>query len=162
MTGHDTSVHIARTSERELTITRIVAGPRVLVFRAWSEADLFRRWWLPDAFGMTIVDCVKDVRTGGSYRLEIGHAGSDQTMVFHGRYIEVVPPESIQWTNEESDDGQVTTVQLEDLGDATRVTVRETFPTAAALDAAIASGATSGWEPQLAQLEALLADPALI
>ncbi len=77
-------------------------------------------------------------------------------MEYFGRYLEVTPPARIVWTNEESPDGAVTTVTFEDEGDQTLVTLRELYPTKDAADAAIASGATSGFNEQFAQLDELL------
>ena len=55
-----------------------------------------------------------DVRIGGGYRLVFRHPMSDQPMVFFGTYREVTPNERIVWTNEESDEGAVTTVTFEE------------------------------------------------
>ena len=87
-----------------------------------------------------------DVRTGGSYRLVMGHPSSDRPMAFFGRYVEVTPPSRIVWTNDEAgEEGAVTTVTFEDRGGATRVVVRELYPSKHALDEALASGSTTGW-----------------
>ena len=78
-------------------------------------------------------------------------------MVFFGRYLEVTPPTRLVWTNEEgAEDGAVTTVTFEENG-ATQVVVHELYPEKEALDDAIASGSTTGWPEQFAQLEAMLA-----
>jgi uncharacterized protein YndB with AHSA1/START domain len=66
---------VNRKSERELIVTRTFNAPARIVFQAWSDPELFRRWWIPKAFGMTIVACEMDVRTGGSYRLQITPPG---------------------------------------------------------------------------------------
>lgn len=36
------------------------------------------------------------------------------TMAFYGKYLAVVPDERIVWTNEEGDEGAVTTVTFKD------------------------------------------------
>jgi uncharacterized protein YndB with AHSA1/START domain len=148
-----------RVSDRELVVTRIVNGPARLVFEAWTRPDLFKRWWAPAAYGVYIVSHEADVRTGGSYRLLMGHPSLEQPMAFFGRYLEVSPPSRIVWTNEEADGGARTTVTFEDRGDTTRVVVHELFPDRAALDDAIASGSTGGWPEQFDQLDRLLASP---
>ncbi|MEP7005188.1 MAG: SRPBCC domain-containing protein, partial [Sphingomonas bacterium] len=38
------------------------------------------------------------------------------TMAFYGKYLEVVPNERIVWTNDEGEEGAITTVTFEDLG----------------------------------------------
>ena len=83
---------VERTSDRELVVTRTVNGPARLVFEAWTEPDLFQRWWVPRSFGVTLIACETDIRTGGTYRLVMGHPSSEQPMAFFGRYLEVTPP----------------------------------------------------------------------
>lgn len=143
----------ARTSDRELEVTRLFDAPPRLVFRAWSEAALFRRWWVPEGAGITLVGCEMDVRTGGSYRLEF--AAGDATMAFHGTYLEVVPDARIVWTNDEEADGAVTTVTFEDRDGRTLVTYHERYPTAEALEEALA-GSAAALPAQFDQLAALL------
>ncbi|MFM5885479.1 MAG: SRPBCC domain-containing protein [Novosphingobium sp.] len=151
------AAQVERVSDRELVVTRMVAAPPRLVYRAWSEADLFRQWWVPASFGITLLSCAMDVRTGGTYRLEFGHPASDQPMAFFGTYLEAVPDEKIVWTNEESPDGAVTTVTLAAQDGGTLVRISNLFPTREALDAEIESGATGGLDEQFAALDALLA-----
>ena len=145
---------VTRTSDRELEAVRLFDAPRAMVFRAWSEADIFRRWWVPEGAPITLVGCEMDVRTGGTYRLEFG--AGDQTMAFYGKYLEVVPNERIVWTNDEGEDGGITTVTFEDQGGRTLLTYRETYSTPDALEEAM-SGSAQGLPQQLDQLEALLA-----
>jgi len=148
-----------RISDREFVITRAVNGPAHIVFKAWSEPDLFRRWWTPKSFGMTILSCEMDVRTGGSYRLVINHPSMEQPMAFFGTYLDVVPNARIVWTNEEGEDeGAVTTVTFEERDGRTLVIWRDLYPSKEALDEAMISGATSGFGEQFEQLEALLTD----
>jgi uncharacterized protein YndB with AHSA1/START domain len=149
---------VERTSERELVVTRNVDGPVRLVFEAWTRPELFQRWWAPKSFGVTLISFEADVRTGGTYRLMMGHPSSDKPMAFFGRYIEVTPNSRLVWTNDEGgDDGAVTTVTFEEVNGATRVVVRELYPSKAALDDAMASGSTSGWGEQFEQLDYLVA-----
>ena len=77
-------------------------------------------------------------------------------MAFFGRYIEVTPHSRLVWTNEESDDGAVTTVTFEEKGDKTLLVLHELYPSKEALDAAIASGSTGGTGEQFEQLDELL------
>ncbi|MDP4006842.1 SRPBCC domain-containing protein [Methylobacterium sp. NEAU K] len=146
-----------RTSERELVVARIIDGPARIVFEAWTKPELFQRWWAPKAFGVSLISFEADVRTGGAYRFVMGHASSEQPMAFFGRYIEVTPHSHLVWTNDEGGEaGAVTTVTFEEKGSATRVVVRELYPSKEALDAAVASGSTSGWGNQFEQLDDLI------
>ncbi|WP_408589764.1 SRPBCC domain-containing protein [Novosphingobium sp.] len=142
--------------ERELIVMRIFAAPPALVFRAWSEADLFRRWWMPQSVvGVELVGCAMDVRTGGTYRLEFA-VGGGEAVAFHGRYLEVVPGAKIVWTNDEGEDGAVTTVTFADHGGGTLLTFHELYPTQEARDEALQGGAAALPE-QLDQLGDVLA-----
>lgn len=155
----DGETAVERTSDRELVVTRTVSGAARHVFEAWARPELFKRWWAPASFGVTIISYEADVRTGGTYRLEMGHPSSDQTMTFFGRYLDVVPDARIVWTNDEGDqDGPVTTVTFEERDGETLVTVHDLYPSKQSLDEAIASGSTSGWGEQLQQLDAILVD----
>jgi len=146
-----------RKSERELVVTRTFNGPARLVFEAWTNPELFVRWWVPKTSGVSLLSFEMDIRTGGRYRLEFGHPSSEQPMAFFGTYIEVTPPSRLVWTNEESADGAVTTVTFEERGDKTLVVLHDLYPSKEALDAAVASGSTSGFGEQFEQLDELLA-----
>lgn len=146
-----TSTTVERSSDLEVVVTRTFAAPARLVFKAWSEPELFEQWWVPRSLGMTLEDCEMDVRTGGRYRLDFGDG-----MDFHGRYVEVVPDRKIVWTNEEGGDaGPVTTVTFEEKDGVTVLVLRETYPSKEALDAA-GTGAQEAMHETFGQLDELL------
>jgi len=148
---------VERKSERELVVTRTFNGPARIVFEAWTKPELLKRWWAPKSFGISFVSCEADARTGGTYRFVFSHPSSEQPMAFFGRYIEVTPHSRLVWTNEEGgDDGSVTTVTFEESGGKTLVVLHDLYPTKEALDAAIASQSTSGFDETFAQLDAFL------
>jgi uncharacterized protein YndB with AHSA1/START domain len=151
MKNHTT---VERKSERELVITRTFDAPARIVFEAWTKPELLMRWWVPKSAGVTLRSCEADVRVGGRYRLEFGHEGSS-SMAFFGRYIEVKPHSRLVWTNEESDDGSVTTVTFEEKGGKTLLVMHELYPSKEALDVAIA-GMEGGMPESFAQLDELL------
>ena len=148
---------VERKSDRELVVSRTVNGPPRMVFEAWTKPELFERWWVPKSFPASLLSVEMDVRVGGRYRLVFGYEGS--TMDFFGRYLDVIPPSRLVWTNDEGDDdGPVTTVTFEDQGGATLVVVHDLYPSKQVLDAAIASGSTgiSSMPEALEQLDELL------
>ncbi len=143
---------VERTSDRELVVTRTFNAPPRIVFEAWTRADLFRRWWIPQSLGMVLRSCEMDVRVGGTYRLVFEPEG----MAFFGTYLEVDPPSRLVWTNEEGGEaGPVTTVTFEAQGDKTLLVLRELHPSKDALDAA-GTGAAEALVETFAQLDALL------
>ncbi|TIT73685.1 MAG: ATPase [Mesorhizobium sp.] len=145
---------VVRKSERELIITRTFNGPARVVFAAWTRPELFIRWWAPKSTGVPMLSCEMDVRVGGRYRVEFGHDASE-SMAFVGKYLEVIPNSRLVWTNEESEDGAVTTVTFEEKGDKTLLVLHELYPSKEALDEAIA-GMEGGMPEQFEQLDELL------
>ena len=146
---------VERKSERELVITRTFDGPARLVFEAWTKPELLKRWWAPKSTGVSLLSCEADVRVGGRYRFEFGHEAS-KPMAFFGKYLEVVPHSRLVWTNDESDDGAVTTVTFEEKRGKTLLVMHELYPSKEALDGAIASGVEAGTCETFAQLDELL------
>jgi uncharacterized protein YndB with AHSA1/START domain len=143
---------LERKSDLELVVTRTINAPARLVFEAWTNPELFRRWWVPKSYGLNLVGCEMEVRVGGLYRLAFLHEGS--TMEFFGTYLEVTPHSRLVWTNDEGDAGQtVTTVTFEEKEGKTLLVVHDLYPTREAVD----TGSTGTLPETLDQLEELLA-----
>jgi uncharacterized protein YndB with AHSA1/START domain len=145
---------VERKSEREIVVTRTFNSPARIVFEAWTKPELIKRWWVPKSMGMSLLSCEMDVRVGGKYRLVFGHDAS-KPMAFFGRYIEVTPYSRLVWTNEESDDGAVTTVTFEEQDGKTLLAMHELYPSKEALDAA-GTGSADAMVETFAQLDELL------
>jgi uncharacterized protein YndB with AHSA1/START domain len=119
---------VERRSDRELVVTRSFDAPARLVFEAWSNPELFQRW----------------------YRLNFGEG-----MDFFGRYIEVTAPSLIVWTNDEGgENGSVTTVTFEEEDGRTLLVMSELYPSKEALDAE--GGAADVTQETFGQLDELL------
>jgi len=145
---------VERKSEREVVVTRTINGPARIVFEAFTKPELFKQWWVPKSFGLTLLSCELDVRVGGSYRLVFSHDGSE--MAFFGKYVEVTPYSRLVWTNDEGGDaGPVTTVTFEEKGGKTLLVIHELYPSKEALDYAIA-GMEGGMPETFEQLDELL------
>ncbi|MFD1189240.1 SRPBCC domain-containing protein [Phenylobacterium conjunctum] len=149
--NHPTTV--SRKGDREVVVSRLFDAPVQAVFDAWANPELFRQWWAPKSMGAVITACEIDARTGGGYRITFGE-GAD-AMTFFGRYLEVTPPLRLVWTNEEGEDGPVTTVTFEADGERALLTMSEAYPGPVPEDALAGQQAMAG--EQLGQLEALLA-----
>jgi uncharacterized protein YndB with AHSA1/START domain len=146
-----------RKSDREIVITRTFNAPARLVFEAWTKPELLMKWWAPKSIGMSFVSCDADVRVGGKYRFVFSHPSAPQPMAFFGKYLEVVPPSRLVWTNEEgAEGGQVTTLTFEEKDGTTLLTMHDLYPSKAVLDEAIAQGATPGMGESFDQLDAFL------
>jgi uncharacterized protein YndB with AHSA1/START domain len=144
---------IERRSDRELVVTRIFDAPARLVFEAWSRAELFQQWWAPKSGPVPLLSCEMDVRTGGGYRLTFGRDEAN-SMSFFGKYLEVTPPSKIVWTNDEGEQGSVTTVTFQEHDGRTLLVLRELYPSKEAFDES--AGAEDALPEQFAQLDALL------
>jgi uncharacterized protein YndB with AHSA1/START domain len=150
VTKNETKVE--RISDLELVVTRTVNASAHLVFEAWTNPDLFRRWWVPKSYGLNLVSCDMDVRPGGQYRLAFLHEGS--TMEFFGTYLEVTPHSRLVWTNDEGDAGQtVTTVTFSENDGTTQIVVHDLYPSKDVVE----NGSTGAMPEVLQQLEELLA-----
>jgi|SRR6476620_3233825 len=143
-----------RKSDRELIVTRTFDAPVRIVFEAWSKPDLFMRWWAPKSMGVPLLSCEMDVRTGGKYRLEFGR-DSSSSAAFFGKYLEVIPNSKIVWTNDEGEEGAVTTVTFDEQDGKTLVVFSELYPSKEALDEAF-TGMDEVMPEQFEQLDELL------
>ncbi|QQR38048.1 SRPBCC domain-containing protein [Devosia rhizoryzae] len=144
---------VKRVSDTEVAVTRTFDAPARIVFKAWSTAELFAKWWVPQSLGAQLRSCQMDVRTGGTYRLEFG-ADAENSFAFFGTYTDVVPSERMVWTNEEGENGAISTVTFVERDGKTHVTFSETYPSKEALEAN--QGGLDGAAEQFAQLDELL------
>lgn len=130
---------------RDLVITRLFDAPRELVWKAWTDPELFKRWWGPKDFSAPSVAI--DLRPGGTYLYSLRGAGPDGVVADiwgTGTYQEVVPFERLVFTDSFADENgnvvpasrygmvgdfplaMVVTLTFEDLGRRTGFTLRHT------------------------------------
>jgi uncharacterized protein YndB with AHSA1/START domain len=119
-----TDERIEREEDREIVSTRVIDGPRHLVFRAWTEARHLARWFGPHGF--TTTTRTFDFRPGGVWDFDM--IGPDGT-VFPNRieWREIVPPERItfrQGGHENDPDAFESTVTFADRAGRTEITLR--------------------------------------
>lgn len=146
-----------RKGEREMVVTRLFDGPARLVFKAWTTPELLKQWWAPKSTGATLIGCEIDLRTRGSYRYTFAHPSREEPLAFFGKYLEVIPDAKIVWTNEESEDGAVSTLTLEEKDGRTLLTISEIYPTKEGVDEAL-QGVAEGMPEQFDQLDAMLVE----
>src|SRR5688572_32586667 len=77
-------------SDREVKVTRSFRAPRALVYRAYTEPELVRRWLLGPP-GWTMPVCEMDVRVGGRYRWRWLSNEDKTEFGFSGVFREVEP-----------------------------------------------------------------------
>ena len=146
---------VERTSDRELIITRTFDCPARIVFEAWTKPQLLKGWLAPKSMDMSLVSGEADLRVGGWYRFWFGRVAERPLMALIGRYTEVTPPSRLAWTNEETDEGAVSTATFEEKDGRTLLVQRDLYPSKEALDRALA-GMEEGLTEQFAQLDELL------
>src|SRR5256712_12200688 len=112
-------------ADREIVVSRIIEGPRRLVFDAFTSADYLAEWCAPWA-GSKITTHAFDFKPGGVWDATIqGPDGSAYPN--HWVWKEIVPPERIVWLYGSGKDAVPTTVTLVERGAATEVTLRILF-----------------------------------
>jgi uncharacterized protein YndB with AHSA1/START domain len=140
-------------TDEQILITREFDAPRHLVFRAWTEPELVKRWWHANRGEVTVAEM--DVRVGGRWRwvmvtpdgLEVG---------FHGEYRELVPDERIVSTEvyEGYPEGEsVNTMTLTEKDGRTTMVVLVQHASKANRDGQIESGMEPGMQDAFDLLE---------
>lgn len=148
------------TERHELTLTRLIDAPRELLFRAWTEPELLKRWFTPRPWTTPVVEA--DVRPGGkSFVLMRGPDGEEQPC--HGVYLEVVPGRRLVFTDAFTEAWLPSAkpffacvVTFDDEAGKTRYTAVARHWTAADKEAHEAMGFHAGWNAATDQLEALV------
>jgi uncharacterized protein YndB with AHSA1/START domain len=90
-TSSGTAVVTLPTDE-QILITREFEAPRHLVWEAWTNPELVKRWWHANRGEMTIAEI--DFRVGGTWRWVMVTPDGFE-VAFHGEYREIVPHERI-------------------------------------------------------------------
>lgn len=150
-----------------LIIRRTFDAPRELVWRAWTEPELMKKWWGPKEF--TVPACEIELREGGSF-LYCMRSQEGKDFWGTGTYREINPPKRIVVTDSFADpEGNVVpatyygmspglpkelllTVTLEQDGEKTQLILgHEGMPSGKDSD-----DARDGWNQSLDKLEDLL------
>ena len=79
-------------ADTQILITREFGAPRDLVWRAYTEPELIKRWWAGQKGTVTSVEV--DLRVGGTWRyVMVANEGFE--VAFHGEFREVVENERL-------------------------------------------------------------------
>lgn len=90
--------------DKQIEVVREFDAPKHLVYRAYTEPDLIRRWWAGRRATVTAVE--SDLRVGGSYRyaakakvdFEGDFEAAFHEVAFRGTFKEVVANERLVYT----------------------------------------------------------------
>lgn len=150
---------VAEPGKQEIFITREFDAPRELVFRAYTDPELYAQWLGPRGYSMKL-ETFEPV-SGGRWRYtHIDQQGNK--FGFHGVNHEVLAPERIIGTFEfdglpEAGHVVLETAKFEELpGNRTRVTTQSVFQSVADRDGMIMSGMESGVVQGYERLDELL------
>lgn len=156
--GKGTRVEIL--DDQHVRITRLIDGPRELVWRAHQEPELMKQWMLgPDGWRMSV--CELDPAVGGRYRFgwepEDGTEG--EPFGFDGEtLLSDAPRRAVTTEHMTGTDYPTTTndMQLYEEDGATLLTLLIEYPDAATRDAVLATGMADGMEASYSRLEGVL------
>lgn len=156
--GKGTQVELL--DDTHVRITRLVEGPRDLVWRAHTEPDLVRQWMLgPDGWEMT--ECTVGTAVGESYRTSWAPVGDTEgePFGFEGETLLVDAPRRAVQT--ERMQGMPEPETLNDLnlyeeGGATLITLLIEYPDKETRDMILATGMSDGMEASYQRLESTL------
>jgi len=146
--------------DTHVRITRLVEGPRELVWRAHHEPELMKQWLLgPDGWEMT--ECVIATEPGQTYRSSWAPVGDTpgQAFGFEGEALLVDAPRRAVTTEKmQGTDGPVTLndLNLYEEDGATLITLLVEYPDSETRDMILAAGMIDGMETSYARLEDLV------
>ncbi len=160
-----------QSTENALVIERTFDAPRELVWKAWSDPTMAKRWWGPKSFTAPVAEI--DFRVGGKNLLAMQSPDfNDGKPIWSGGvYQEIVPLERIVVTDYFADEKgnpvpaseygmegdfppeMLLTITFEDVGGKTKMTLRHEGLPAGEHTA----GANVGWNESFDKLAELLA-----
>lgn len=151
---------VTAAGEREIVMTRGFDAPRHLVFDAWTQPELVKRW-LGGLDGWSFLVCEMDVRVGGAYRWVWWKGVAGTEMGMGGVYREIVVPERIVAT-EKFDQSwypgeAVVTIVLSEEAGRTLVTETVLYDSREARDAVLRSPMEQGVATSFDRLANVLA-----
>ena len=141
----------------DLSITRTLAAPRMLIWECWTEPRHIPHFFIPRPHKVTAVDI--DLRVGGRFNTTFDVEGN--VMNNNGVYLEVVPGEKLVFTDTYTEGWKpapdpflTAIVTFEDAGDGkTAYTAIARHRSVEAAEQHKAMGFHDGWGTVVTQLE---------
>ena len=133
---------------------RVLRAAPERVYRAFLEPDAMAKWLPP--YGFTCQVHHMDVRVGGGYKMSFRNFGNGSSHSFSGEYLELVPFETIRYTDQFDAPGlpgsMHTRISLRPVACGTELSiVQEGVPEAIPVEMCYL-----GWQESLAQLAKLV------
>ena len=141
------------TTDTTLTLRRTFTAPRERVWRAFTDPDELKQWFVPE--GMTAEVHALDPESGGAFA--VSWTDGENRIDNEGTYVEVIENERLVAV-EETPGGELRlTYEFRDIDDGTEVVVTQDFP------GPVPDGSAEGWAGIIDNLGELLqgtgADP---
>lgn len=154
------TLQIETPGDTDVVVTRRFNAPVSLVWRAYSEPALVRRWMVGYP-GWTMPVCEIDFRVGGGYHHRWRNEESGFEFGFVGTFLSIEPESRI--TNLERPEGiDMPDAEIEvlftPLGDMTELKMLIRYPDAATRKSALETGMTDGMGVTFDLLEGVLQD----
>ncbi len=147
------AVSFTKPSNLDFRVERSFDHPIERVWAAYTDPVLIPQWWGQG----TTVDRF-DLRAGGSWRF-ISNPATDREIAVSGDFLEVSPPDRLVQTFAMEGPYRkpfTQTIELERVGDGTRLAITSRFDTTEERDGVVAYGAEKGAIGGWARLDALL------
>jgi len=147
-------------ADNQILITREFDAPRRLVWRAYTEPELIKRWWAGDRGTVNSVEV--DLRVGGRWRY-VMTANPGFEVAFHGDFREVTVPERLVSTEafegipDPDANAALSTVTLTEKDGRTYLEVLIEHRDQAGRDAHVNSGMEAGMQESYDHLEKVAA-----
>jgi uncharacterized protein YndB with AHSA1/START domain len=155
-------------NQNELIIERVSNASRELVWQAWTDPEMLKKWWGPE--NVTIPECEVDLRVGGKFYIvmEAGVAmgpyqGTKWPMLAEFTVIEPNSKLSYNaqaWTEgqkEETTIDQTTELELAEENGKTKVKIKAVIHKAGPGAVMAVQGMQAGFTQQLEKLDKFLA-----
>jgi uncharacterized protein YndB with AHSA1/START domain len=145
----------AAAANQEVVVTRTFEARREQVFKAWIDPDQVAAWYGPEHFDAPRDGIRIDPRVGGRYELTMVRRDGGGELAIGYEIVELVEPELLVLRSDPMPgmgmhEPTVTRVELEDLGDRTRMTLTDG-------PYAESRHAEAGWSAAFDKLAALVA-----
>ena len=111
---------------RELATGRVFAAPRDTVFRVITDPEHLQRWWGPAGFRNTFE--TYDLRPGGLWKF-VMHGPDGKNYPNEVRFAEIAAPSRLALDHISPPHFRLT-IELDAIGDRTKLTFRQLFETA--------------------------------
>lgn len=156
-------------SDTEVMVNRSFDAPARLVWQAYMEPDLMRRWCGGHP-GWSMPVCEMKMHVGGTYRWRWRNDENGMEFGFTGEVLEVVLHEKLVHTQsfDAGDLGvsmggepSIITVTFQEANGISQVTTTIRYASKADRDAAFATGMTDGMEESYIRLEGVLGERTL-